>query len=153
MARQSTRRRAKRFELLTTEDLERLPGGDAFTYLASPYSDSQVEVMERRYVEARRACAYLLAERVWTYSPIVHCHELANAHKLPVDFEFWREYNFTMLRAAGFMVVLSLPGWGASKGVQGEIKYAQELNKSVTLLEPLGEHRYSWGALTKGNEG
>ena len=46
-----------------------------YTYLASPYSSPSANIMQTRYEEARRATAFLLRERSWIYSPIVHCHD------------------------------------------------------------------------------
>src|SRR6516225_6948685 len=68
-----------------------------FAYLASPYSHPLTEVVNKRYDAALHATAYLLKHHVWVYSPIVHCHELAFTFDLPLNFDFWTDYNFAML--------------------------------------------------------
>jgi hypothetical protein len=106
-----------------------------FAYLASPYSHPLTDVVHKRYLATLHATAYLLKRKVWTYSPIVHCHELAFAHDLPLDFDFWMDYNFAMLRKADNVIILGLEGWGTSKGVNAEIQEAQRLGLKIKILE------------------
>jgi hypothetical protein len=80
------------------------------------------------------ATAWLLRQGIWTFSPIVHCHELAKRHSFPRDFLFWQNYNFAMLGASRGLFVLKLPGWQQSKGVAGEIAKAKELN---LIIQPI----------------
>ena len=91
------------------------------TYLCSPYSHRDPRVMHDRYLAAARACADMLMRREWTFSPIVHCHEMAMRHGMPTDFGFWRDYNAAMLRKVDRLVVLCLDGWRDSVGVAGEL--------------------------------
>lgn len=90
-------------------------------YLASPYSAAP----EALYLVALRATARLIAEGHIIFSPIVHRHHLAQAAALPIDFLFWKRYNFGMLRNASEFWVLTLPGWDTSRGVAGEIEFAR----------------------------
>jgi len=76
----------------------------------------------------------LLKEEIWIYSPIVHCHEMAERHKLPKDFAFWEKYNRAMLETADGLYILQLDGWELSKGLQSEIKFATKLNIPLTFL-------------------
>lgn len=116
-----------------------------FTYLASPYSSKLPQIMQVRYEEARRATAYLLKQHHWTYSPIVHCHDIASVHSLPTDFDFWQHYNRVMLFHAKRMAILAIDGWEKSTGVAGEIKFAQECGTPIVLLCPHGTE-YIWMA-------
>jgi hypothetical protein len=90
-------------------------------YLASPYSDEDPKVQQRRYEAVRKMTAGFLERRFFIYSPIVHCHDLAAHHDLPKDFEFWRDYDFHMLDLAEQLWVLMLDGWNTSKGVTAEV--------------------------------
>ena len=83
-------------------------------YLASQYSHPNPEVREARFKAAEAATVHLLKKRIWTYSPIVHCHALAKEYKLPGDFAFWQDYNVTMLAAARELIVLYILGWDES---------------------------------------
>lgn len=107
-----------------------------YKYLASPYSDPDPLVREQRYLAAATALHTLLDNRIWTYSPIVHCHELAKLWGMPTDAEFWKEYDAAMIAGSNGIFVLRLEGWAKSVGVTGEIKLASELNKSITYLMP-----------------
>lgn len=109
---------------------------DTFIYVASPYTSPKRTETEARYIAVRDYTAKLIQEGYPAFSPIVHCHELACFHNLPTDFEFWKKYNFAMLRGASELQVLALPGWEASIGVQGEIAFAEELNLPYYIFLP-----------------
>src|SRR6478752_4572437 len=97
-------------------------------YLASPYSHPDPLIMKTRFLLAEQVTATLLKERLWTYSPIVHCHELSQKFTLPTDFAYWKEYNFHMLRRAEGFWILAIPGWQESKGVTAELDAWQSWN-------------------------
>lgn len=79
---------------------------------------------------------WLLKQRKWVYSPIVHCHELAKVHELPRNFEFWKEYNDVMLLGSHTLYILNLDGVMESKGVQDEAELAQQERKPIFWLTP-----------------
>lgn len=108
-----------------------------YLYLASPYSDPDPMVRERRYLAAAEALQTLLQNRLWTYSPIVHCHEVAKIWDLPRDAKFWQDYNHAMLEGSRGLFVLRLPGWDKSLGVKDEIKHAREFGLTTTYLSHL----------------
>lgn len=116
-----------------------------YLYLASPYSHENPEVMKLRYLSAMDATAYLLKQNVAVYSPIVHCHEIANVHELPKDFEFWMKYNYRMLSPARKLLVLTIDGWEKSTGVRAEITYALTHCKPVLYRTPreIADNYYS----------
>lgn len=103
-------------------------------YLASPYSHDSWHVRETRYLNAVKACEFLLAQRRWVYSPIVHCHELAKMVALPGDFGFWKDYNFAMLSRCETFMILRIEGWETSKGVSTEKAEAERLQIKVEYL-------------------
>jgi len=95
-------------------------------YIASPYSSgADSELMLKRYLDVRRFTAQLLMNRVWCYSPIVHCHELAAKFTLPKDAEYWRSYNEHVLKRCDTLVVHKQDGWDTSEGVRFEIDCAK----------------------------
>jgi hypothetical protein len=65
------------------------------------------------------------------FSPIVHCHEIADRFGLPGDFSFWKDYNERMLSVCDALCVLMLDGWSVSPGVNAEIIFAQSLDKPI----------------------
>lgn len=109
------------------------PRPASFKYLASPYSSPDLEVMEDRYQEAMYCTHWLLRTKVWVYSPIVHCHEMAKKHDLPRDYLFWQHYNNAMISGSDGIIVLAIPGWQESRGVTDELKIARRLGLEVTF--------------------
>lgn len=116
-------------------------------YLASPYTHKDPMVMEQRYEEALNATAHLIKEGQWTYSPIVHCHEMAKRHAFPTHVEFWKIYNHSFILASLGLVVLQIEGWKDSNGVLDEIDYAMGLGLPVNTLVPLGLGKYACGSM------
>lgn len=104
-------------------------------YLASPYSHDDPFVRRDRYLKARATLHWLLSQSLWTYSPIVHCHDLAIAHSLPKDANFWKEYNQVMFDKCDSMAVLKIPGWDFSHGVALEISWAEAFNKKIRYID------------------
>jgi hypothetical protein len=97
----------------------------SFIYIASPYSGTP-EVMQERFEAAELFTVRLLNEGLPVYSPIVHCHALAEKYDLPKDFDFWQNHNRAILSKASGLIVLRLDGWRDSRGVQAEIEFANQ---------------------------
>jgi hypothetical protein len=110
--------------------------GTGYSYLCSPYSHPDPAVRAERYVAVLKETAYLLKMGLHIYSPIVHCHELAKVANMPTDAEFWKAYNFCMIRSAEYVKVLMLDGWEASVGIKGEVEEARRLHIPVMYVEP-----------------
>lgn len=108
-------------------------------YLASPYSHPDALTRKTRFLIAEQVTAILFNQGIFVFSPIVHCHELAARHTLPTSFEFWRGYNFDMLRRADLLSIIAIPGWEESIGVQAEIEMAKLIGLPITHINELGE--------------
>jgi hypothetical protein len=110
----------------------------SFVYLASPYTPTAGESVNERADAAKRYAAKLMSDGHVVFSPIAHSHHVADhlpAH-LRVDHDFWMEQDMPLLRAAGRLVVLMLPGWERSRGVAQEIQEATRMNIPVEYAEP-----------------
>ena len=104
-------------------------------YLASPYSHADPEVMEDRF---RRVCAVasrLMLQGLHIFSPIAHCHPIAVTGGLPKGWEFWGSYDKDIISKCDRFLVLRLPGWEESKGVQAEIKIWEEMGGTVEYVD------------------
>lgn len=112
-----------------------------FLYLASPYSGSPEE-RQSRFEAVCEAAARLLNDRIWVYSPIAHCHSIADIANLPFDYEFWQHYNRAMIEASQGLAWMMLDGWRQSKGLAAERAYARKIGKPVYLY--LGRDN-DWG--------
>lgn len=102
-------------------------------YLASPYSGTK-EQMQERYEAVLQATATLLYNKLWVYSPIVHCHELAVRYKMPTDAVFWEDYNRNTIFRSISVDVLQLPGWRASKGVNWELALSKKIGMPLRYV-------------------
>ena len=100
-------------------------------YLASPYTGPD-DVMEQRYALTCKACAGLVKKGFLIYSPIVHWHSIAVAHKLPRSHEFWRTLDYDMIRLSSGVIVLTIDGWQTSIGLSEDLSAANMYHKSVT---------------------
>jgi len=100
-------------------------------YIASPYSGTEEE-MQQRYEAVRDFTAKIMMDgSVVPFSPIVHCHDIAQHHELPRTHEFWLHIDETYLRHCDELWVLMIPGWEDSFGVASEVKFANRLHIPV----------------------
>ena len=100
-------------------------------YLASPYTAKTPEA-SADYAEAARQASVVLRQQGY----IVYCPLLAGNHPLPTG---WYHYDLGHLRdcKAG-LLVLTLPGWQKSHGIQLEMAAALSLERPITMLQPEG---------------
>ena len=104
-------------------------------YLASPYTHVDTAVRESRFDAACLATATLMRAGFSVYSPIVHSHPLVR-YGLPIEWAFWQAHDCEHLRRCDEVVVLTLDGWNASRGVQAEIALAIQLDLPIRYLSP-----------------
>lgn len=104
-------------------------------YLASPYSDPDLAVMQQRYEAARDATARLMLAGEIIFSPIVHCHFIAAHHDLPKTYEFWLTYDLHMIDLAETLLVLRIPGWEQSRGVTAEMAHARYRDIPIEFVD------------------
>lgn len=76
--------------------------------------------------------AQLLEKGFIVFSPISHCHHLAMEYNLPTDAKHWEEFNKRFLMVSQALLIITIPGWKESIGVQNEI----EMAKSIFLIDP-----------------
>lgn len=105
------------------------------TYLATPYASytgSEVEA-------ADAACQYaaeFMKRGYQVFCPVAHGHPIAAVGDLdPFDYRLWMPQALAVLRlACARVVVIPLPGWKLSKGIQLELDHARELDTPAYLL-------------------
>jgi len=107
----------------------------SFIYVASPYTSDDSRIVEERFEAAEKFVVKALNSGDMVYSPIVHCHAIADKYEMPIDFSFWSNYNKAMLSTASEIWVLQLDGWEDSKGVKAEVEFAIECGIEVRYVE------------------
>lgn len=107
-------------------------------YVASPYSSPKKEVQEIRNIEAAVATGWLMNKYLDLsfYSPICHTHPIATHCKLPGHWEFWKQFDETVLSRCNEIWILTLDGWQESKGVTAEIEIAADIGLPVKYIVP-----------------
>jgi len=105
-------------------------------YLAVPYSDDSYAIRKGRFEVANVAASQLVQQGNHVFSPISHTHPIALQGNLPVDWEYWEEYDRIMLSVCTELVVLLIDGWLTSVGVQAEIKIAKETGMKISYMNP-----------------
>lgn len=105
-------------------------------YLCSPYTHSDHQVMEDRYLAACLKASQLVKDGHYVYSPIVHWHPVAKLHDLPREWEFWKRLDTEAIKMMNEVCVLKLEGWSISVGIGREILIARELNKPYYFIDP-----------------
>ncbi len=109
-------------------------------YLASPYTYKSNDLVEKRAVEQNRymlatdTVAALFKKGYNIFSPIAYWHQIAVAHSLRGDFEFWKEINTTYINACKSCMILDLPLWKESKGIQYEITQFRGQGKKIQII-------------------
>lgn len=106
----------------------------SYIYLASPYSHPDEAVRQRRFEEVCRAAGWLMLTGNVVFSPIAHTHPIALMYELPKDWSFWKRQDVGMLRHARSLMVLTLDGWLESKGLQEELKIADQIGLPVFYM-------------------
>lgn len=104
-------------------------------YLASPYTNSDPNVVEYRVKTVCEVSAKLMCAGHIIFSPIAHTHPIAIAGDLPTNWEFWEKFDRDFIKFSDELWVAKMEGWEKSKGVTAEIKIALELGKQIRFLD------------------
>ena len=108
----------------------------SYGYIGQPYSHEDEAVRHNRYEFALAFVAAKTRAGEIVYSPIVHFHNAAMEHNLPEGGAIWRPVNRAMLLAANRLIVLALPGWSCSPGLEFEMKLARENRIPIKYVIP-----------------
>lgn len=108
-----------------------------FWYLATPYTNYP-RGQDAAYIEACRNHAKLLAAGVPTFCPIAHTHTASHyvPNSMRTDHQFWMDADRPFMAAAVGLIVVTMDGWTASRGVAEEIASFQAMHKPIFHMEP-----------------
>lgn len=104
---------------------------DGLIYLASPYSSTHRVVVQQRQMWAEWTTVKIVESGRVVFSPIAHCHNLAERYGLPGDINYWQKYDSLFIEKCDMLWVLMLPGYAQSRGLRHDIELAYDLNKPV----------------------
>ena len=100
-------------------------------YLACPYSANYLAIKTQRTHAADVAASKLMNAGLLTFSPISHSHGIAIHGGLPGDWNYWKEFDEEFVAFARVIVVLTIPGYETSIGVDAEVKMAEDFGHPV----------------------
>ena len=115
-------------------------------YVAAPYSagnDFFLSLYRKKQQEL--VIGSLAALGIFCIDPlanhyVVETLKVSNGPSLPTDFAFWDSFCYRTLTACNGMVVCdNISGWETSRGVQAEIKHADELGMHIVYATELYE--------------
>lgn len=106
-------------------------------YLAVPYTHPDPKVRRARFEAVTRAAGELMKRGHVVFSPVTMGHPISEVCDIPQDFNYWGEMCLSYFDGwATRLVVLMLPGWELSRGVEAEIAAARENGVPVEFLNP-----------------
>ena len=106
-------------------------------YLACPYNHADKIIMHSRFDAVTQAAGHLMIQGKIIFSPITHCHPIAQCYELPRSWEFWKSFDEVYIGHSDEMYILTLSGWEDSIGVTSERQMMREQQKPISLLDPI----------------
>lgn len=118
-----------------TLDLDALRAEHGYFYLATPYSRYPGGI-EAAFVEACKAAAWLVRERIGVYCPIAHTHPVAMHGRVdPLDHRVWLPADAPLMEGAAGLIVCMMPGWEESYGIAQERAAFGWMEKETYFME------------------
>ncbi len=108
---------------------------DQIIYVASPYSSGDPEQIQNNYEMVTEFVAMLVSMGYIAISPITYGHTLLDYQDMPKDYGFCKHFCIGLLKKSDAILVLKLPGWEDSVGVQDEMDFARKNHIEVYLID------------------
>jgi|SRR6056297_3572297 len=100
------------------------------------YSDDDKRIRQERFEKVNDAAGKLMQAGFAVISPISQSHPIALQCNLSGKFDnFWANIDYNLILRCDMVIVLCLPGWKESEGVQKEIAFAKQQNIPVIYID------------------
>lgn len=93
-------------------------------YLACPYASPDPAIRRLRFEMATRVARTLTLKGYLVFSPITHAHPLQV--EVRNGWDFWKQLDVPFLEQCGLLMILKMPGWDKSVGIDGEVNTAYQ---------------------------
>lgn len=105
-------------------------------YLSTPYSSPDAQIRADRVARVRREMAQLMAIGHIVICPVAMNHEAIEllAARGGPSGDYWRQLESALITVCRELVVLAVPGWRESRGVQREIALFEKQSKPVRFV-------------------
>jgi len=108
-------------------------------YLASPYTNTDHNVSQARYMAVTQVAAQLVVQGKIVFSPITMTHPfdkiIAGAENT-LGSDYWVKFDEAFMVACDELWILKLPGWDQSSGIKRETEFFTERGIEPIFLEP-----------------
>ena len=105
-------------------------------FLACPYSHSDPQVTEQRFIACNEVAAQIVESGAAVYSQVSMSHPI-NAALAAKDNNtigaLWGPVDQVFMETMDELIVLDLPGWDASSGIKRELEYFDSHQKPTHL--------------------
>ena len=112
------------------------------TYLACPFRHEDPVIMKKRCAAAHYVTAKLSSQGRHIFSPLTHNEVLVDLCP-NIPGEYWMQFDLTILSMCQCLLILTMEGWEASKGVQREIVLAKQKGLLIETITPPEESAYA----------
>ncbi len=110
---------------------------ETFAYLATPYAHKTAYMRDLRAKAALRIAGFLMKNRLYVFSPIVHNHRLKQSGALKEwTHDDMMNYDLPFMAVASILIIGQLPGWEVSEGIRQERETFEDLKKPEMLYDP-----------------
>lgn len=106
-------------------------------YLAAPYSHPDSSVRQMRHMTVNRIAFQLHQQGKFVYSPLTHNIPLIQTCNRIASWDDWGQFDQLMLSRCDKLLVVTMDGWEASRGVFAEMQLAKELAIPIEMLDPI----------------
>jgi len=118
-------------------------------FVMSPYTHPCEDVMNMRAHLTANVLGKLMTkpefDQTTLFSPVVHYHQVAiRNNQLPRHAEFWWYTNLPYMEVASKGLILTLPYWMRSKGVESEVSWFLSQGKPVEIYDLKKETIKPW---------
>ena len=109
-----------------------------FYYLAGPHKGTPEQEVDRIEMSLKLTVAFL-TQGIYVFSPIVYSIKIAEALNFSSTEERRRvifSYLLEFLKVSKGMILVTMEGWQESWGVQQELRFCQENQIPVYIVDP-----------------
>lgn len=114
-------------------------------YMASPYTHKDKGMLISRFDAVVDCCGWFMnnVKDCYFYSPIAHTHPIAERCTLPIQWQFWADFDECILSRCNEIWILTIPGFSVSTGVKAERKIAERFGLPIRFIIPQAEGHYT----------
>jgi len=105
-------------------------------YLGLPYTDKNKFILNFRAEISNLIAVELMKQGRIIFAPISSWHPMAMKYDLPIDFEYWSRLDEEFIKVSKRLLIIQLPGWDTSKGVNLETEIANHYNIPIEYINP-----------------